>query len=63
MRAPLSWLREHCDPDLDPTALADRLVMTGTEVERVETAGPPAAEGFVIGQTPRRGSRSMSASA
>ena len=50
MRAPLSWLREHCDPDLDPTALADRLVMTGTEVERVETAGPPAAEGFVIGR-------------
>ena len=50
MRVPLSWLREHCDPGLDPAALADRLVMTGTEVERVETAGPPAAEGFVIGR-------------
>jgi phenylalanyl-tRNA synthetase beta chain len=50
MRVPYSWLREHCDPGLDPAALADRLVMTGTEVERVETVGPPAAEGFVIGR-------------
>ncbi len=49
MRVPLSWLREHCDPGLEPAALADRLVMTGTEVERVETVGPPAADGFVIG--------------
>ena len=50
MRVPLSWLREYCDPGLEPAALADRLVMTGTEVERVETVGPPSAEGFVIGQ-------------
>jgi phenylalanyl-tRNA synthetase beta chain len=49
MRVPLSWLREYCDPGLEPAALADRLVMTGTEVERVETAGPPSADGFVIG--------------
>jgi phenylalanyl-tRNA synthetase beta chain len=49
MRVPLSWLREYCDPGLDPAALGDRLVMTGTEVERIETVGPPAAEGFVIG--------------
>jgi phenylalanyl-tRNA synthetase beta chain len=49
MRVPYSWLREHCDPGLEPAALADRLVMTGTEVERVETVGPPSAEGFVIG--------------
>ena len=49
MKVPLSWLREHCDPGLEPAALADRLVMTGTEVERVETVGPPAAEGFVVG--------------
>ncbi len=50
MRVPLSWLREYCDPDLEPAALADRLVMTGTEVERVETVGPAAADGFVVGQ-------------
>jgi phenylalanyl-tRNA synthetase beta chain len=49
MRVPLSWLREYCDPGLEPALLADRLVMTGTEVERVETVGPPSADGFVIG--------------
>ena len=50
MRVPYSWLREYCDPGMDPAALADRLVMTGTEVERVETIGPPSAEGFVVGK-------------
>jgi phenylalanyl-tRNA synthetase beta chain len=50
MRIPYSWLREHCDPGMGPTALADRLVMTGTEVERIETVGPPSAEGFVVGK-------------
>jgi phenylalanyl-tRNA synthetase beta chain len=33
-----------------PAALADRLVMTGTEVERVETVGPPSGDGFVVGK-------------
>jgi len=50
MRVPYSWLREYCDPGLEQAALADRLVMTGTEVERVETVGPPSGEGFVIGR-------------
>jgi phenylalanyl-tRNA synthetase beta chain len=50
VRVPLSWLREYCDPGMDPAALADRLVMTGTEVERVETVGPPSGEGFVVGK-------------
>jgi phenylalanyl-tRNA synthetase beta chain len=50
MRVPLSWLREYCDPGMEPAALADRLVMTGTEVERIETVGPPSAEGFVVGK-------------
>ncbi|HEX6602993.1 MAG TPA: hypothetical protein VF030_10160, partial [Solirubrobacterales bacterium] len=54
MRAPLSWLREYCDPGMDPAALADRLVMTGTEVERVETIGPQSAEGFVVGKVLER---------
>jgi phenylalanyl-tRNA synthetase beta chain len=54
MRVPYSWLREYCDPGMDPAALADRLVMTGTEVERVETIGPSASEGFVVGKVLER---------
>jgi phenylalanyl-tRNA synthetase beta chain len=50
MRVPYSWLREYCDPGVAPEALAERLVMTGTEVERVTVAGPPSAEGFVVGK-------------
>ncbi|HET8954687.1 MAG TPA: phenylalanine--tRNA ligase subunit beta [Solirubrobacterales bacterium] len=50
MRVPYSWMREYCDPGMDPAALADRLVMTGTEVERLETIGSPAGEGFVVGK-------------
>jgi len=50
MRVPYSWLREYCDPGMEPAALADRLVMTGTEVERIETVGPPSVEGFVVGK-------------
>jgi phenylalanyl-tRNA synthetase beta chain len=50
MRVPYSWLREYCDPGMDPAELADRLVMTGTEVERLDTVGPPLAEGFVVGK-------------
>jgi phenylalanyl-tRNA synthetase beta chain len=54
MRVPYSWLREYCDPDMEPTALADRLVMTGTEVERLETVGPASVEGFVVGRVLER---------
>jgi phenylalanyl-tRNA synthetase beta chain len=54
MRAPLSWLREYCDPGMDPAALADRLVMTGTEVERVESVGPESGSGFVVGRVLER---------
>jgi phenylalanyl-tRNA synthetase beta chain len=50
VRVPCSWLREYCDPGLGPEALAERLVMTGTEVERVTTVGPPSPEGFVVGK-------------
>src|SRR5262245_30445260 len=50
MKVPYTWLRELCDPGLSAEALADRLVMTGTEVERVTVAGPPNAENFVIGK-------------
>jgi len=50
VRVPYSWLREYCDPGVEPAALAERLAMTGTEVERVGTVGPPSAEGFVVGR-------------
>src|ERR1700759_36252 len=50
MRVPLTWLREYCDPDLDAFALADRLAMTGTEVERVERHGVTGLEYFVVGK-------------
>ncbi len=50
MRVPYSWLREYCDPGVEPGQLAERLAMTGTEVERVGTVGPPAADGFVVGK-------------
>jgi phenylalanyl-tRNA synthetase beta chain len=50
MRVPYSWLREHCDPGIGAAELAERLAMTGTEVERVSVLGPPSAEGFVVGR-------------
>ena len=50
MRIPDSWLREYCDPGIDPAELAERLAMTGTEVERVGAVGPPSAENFVVGK-------------
>jgi phenylalanyl-tRNA synthetase beta chain len=50
MKVPYSWLREHCDPGTGADELAERLAMTGTEVERVAALGPPVAEGFVVGR-------------
>jgi phenylalanyl-tRNA synthetase beta chain len=50
VKVPYSWLREYCDPGVQPAQLAERLAMTGTEVERVGTVGPPSADGFVVGK-------------
>jgi phenylalanyl-tRNA synthetase beta chain len=50
MRVPYSWLREYCDPGVGVAEIAERLVMTGTEVERIGALGPPSAEGFVVGK-------------
>ncbi|MGK2955915.1 MAG: phenylalanine--tRNA ligase subunit beta [Solirubrobacterales bacterium] len=50
MRIPYGWMAEYCDPGLAPDVLAEKLAMTGTEVERVVTTGPPSADGFVIGK-------------
>jgi phenylalanyl-tRNA synthetase beta chain len=50
MRVPYAWLREYCDPGIAAGDLAERLAMTGTEVERVAAIGPASAEGFVVGR-------------
>ncbi len=49
MKVPLSWLREYAPTDLDAATLAERLAMTGTEVERVTAHGVSALEHFVVG--------------
>jgi phenylalanyl-tRNA synthetase beta chain len=50
MRVPLFWLHEYCRPELAAHELAERLAMTGTEVERVETHGVTALEYFIVGR-------------
>jgi phenylalanyl-tRNA synthetase beta chain len=50
MRVPIEWLHEYSAPELDAFALAERLAMTGTEVERVERHGVTALEQFVVGK-------------
>ncbi len=49
MRVPISWLSTLCDSGLEPRDLAERLSMTGTEVERLAELGVPSTEGFVVG--------------
>jgi len=50
MRVPMQWLHDYVAPELDTHALAERLALTGTEVERVERHGVTALENFVIGR-------------
>jgi phenylalanyl-tRNA synthetase beta chain len=50
MRLPLLWLHDHIDPGLPAEALAERLAMTGTEVDRVHRHGVGALEFFRIGK-------------
>ncbi len=50
MRVPIEWLHQYCRPELDPTGLAERLAMTGTEVERVEHHGVRELDRFVVGR-------------
>src|ERR671915_2052898 len=50
MRLPLFWLRDYVDPGLDASALATRLAMTGTEVDRIHAHGVTALEHFVVGK-------------
>ena len=50
MRVPLPWLREYCDPDLDVSAIEERLTMTGTKVEAIHRQGVRSTEHFVVGR-------------
>ena len=50
MKLPIFWLHDYCTPDLGTTELAERLALTGTEVERVSTHGVAALENFVVGR-------------
>ena len=50
MRVPLQWLRAFCDPGLPAEEIADRLDLTGTELERVERVGVGEPDGFVVGK-------------
>jgi phenylalanyl-tRNA synthetase beta chain len=50
MRAPLAWLRAYCDPGLSAAEVAERLDLTGTELERIERIGVGEADGFVVGR-------------
>jgi phenylalanyl-tRNA synthetase beta chain len=50
MRVPLTWLRAYVDPALDAAGIAERLDLTGTELERIEHVGVPSADNFVVGK-------------
>ena len=50
MRTPYAWLESYCRSGLSPTALADRLTMTGTKVEALDHVGVPDATEFVVGR-------------
>ncbi len=54
MRAPLEWLDQYCAPELPAAKVAERLAMTGTEVERVERYGVTALDRFVVGRVLER---------
>ena len=50
MRVPLELAEPRtATPGSAAGELAERLSMTGTEVERLDHAGAPAADGFVVG--------------
>ncbi|MEO8968004.1 MAG: phenylalanine--tRNA ligase subunit beta [Solirubrobacteraceae bacterium] len=50
MRVPIEWLHVYCAPELSTAALAERLAMTGTEVERAEHHGVDGLDAFVVGR-------------
>jgi len=54
MRLPLFWMTDYVDPGLEAFALAEKLDLTGTEVDRVFTHGVTALDYFVVGRVLER---------
>ncbi len=52
IKVPLSWLRAYCDIPWPVDELVGKLIMTGLEVDAVETIGSDF-EGFVVGHVER----------
>lgn len=50
MRVPWSWMSDYCDTGLEPLELAEKMAMTGTEVERVAQPAIDDPSRFVIGR-------------
>ena len=50
MKLPILWLNDHIDPGLPADKLAERLALTGTEVDRVLAHGVSALEFFRVGR-------------
>ncbi|HEU4350352.1 MAG TPA: hypothetical protein VFR66_00600, partial [Burkholderiales bacterium] len=49
MRVPESWLRSFCNPPLSGRELAEKLTMSGVEVETYEAVGSQLT-GVVVGE-------------
>ncbi|MDX6640036.1 MAG: phenylalanyl-tRNA synthetase beta chain [Solirubrobacteraceae bacterium] len=49
MRVPVDWLHDYVRPDLGLRELAERLALTGTEVDGIHPHGVGAVDGFVVG--------------
>ena len=54
MRLPLSWMKDYVDPGLAPEKLAERLDLTGTEVDGIFTHGVREEDNFVVGRVLER---------
>ena len=50
MNIPESWLRTFCDPKLSGRELADKLTMSGVEVENYEPLGGARLDNVVVGE-------------
>jgi phenylalanyl-tRNA synthetase beta chain len=50
MKVPVEWLEAYVAPGLDSAGLAERLNMTGTEVERITRHGVGELDAFIVGR-------------
>jgi phenylalanyl-tRNA synthetase beta chain len=50
MRAPVTWLKEYCDPGTSAEQIADTLTMAGLKLERLHRVGVGDPEQFVVGE-------------